>query len=51
MPAYAVSVTKLYEQSLAERGYKADSAQLDGIAALQRCQDEWASYKASEAMP
>jgi cell division protein ZapE len=45
MPAYAVSVTKLYEQSLAERGYKADSAQLDGIAALQRCQDEWASYK------
>ncbi len=45
MPASAISVTKLYEQSLAERGYKADSAQLKGIAALQRCQDEWAGYK------
>ncbi len=45
MPASAISVTKLYEQSLAERGYKADPAQLKGIAALQRCQDEWAGYK------
>src|SRR5574343_901460 len=42
----AISVTKLYEQSLAERGYKADAAQLKGIAALQRCQDEWSVYKA-----
>src|SRR5574343_366518 len=41
----AISVTKLYEQSLAERGYKADAAQLKGIAALQRCQDEWSVYK------
>ena len=40
----AISVTKLYEQSLAERGYKADAAQLKGIAALQRCQDEWSVY-------
>jgi len=46
MPAYKQSVTQLYEQSLAERGYKADEAQLQGIAALQRCQDEWANYKA-----
>lgn len=45
MSASAISVTKLYEQSLAERGYKADPAQLKGIAALQRCQDEWAGYK------
>ncbi len=45
MPAHTVSVTKLYEQTLAERGYKADSAQLEGIAALQRCQDEWSAYK------
>ncbi len=45
MPASAISVTKLYEQSLAERGYKADEAQLKGIASLQRCQDEWAAYK------
>jgi len=46
MPAYKQSVTQLYEQSLAERGYKADDAQRQGIAALQRCQDEWANYKA-----
>ena len=45
MPAYKQSVTQLYEQSLAERGYKADDAQRLGIAALQRCQDEWAGYK------
>lgn len=49
MPAYAISVTQLYEQSLAERGYKADAAQLKGIAALQRCQDEWANYKAQRS--
>ena len=40
MPSTPISVTKLYEQSLVERGYKADDAQLKGIAALQRCQDE-----------
>ena len=45
MPAYAISVTQLYEQSLAERGYQADDAQRQGIAALQRCQDEWSEYK------
>ena len=49
MPAYKQSVTQLYEQSLAERGYQADQAQLEGIAALQRCQDEWASYKAKRS--
>jgi cell division protein ZapE len=46
MSAQNVSVSQLYQQSLAERGYKADEAQLAGIAALQRCQDEWAGYKA-----
>jgi cell division protein ZapE len=40
------SVTELYQQTLAERGFKADEAQLRAIAALQRCQDEWADYKA-----
>ncbi|MDT8998531.1 cell division protein ZapE [Paucibacter sp. APW11] len=40
------SVTELYQQTLAERGYKADPAQLRAVAALQRCQDEWADYKA-----
>ena len=42
----AVSVTELYERSLQERGYRADAAQLRGLAALQRCQDEWIAYKA-----
>ncbi|WP_343628584.1 cell division protein ZapE [Roseateles sp.] len=40
------SVTELYQQTLAERGYQADTAQLRAVAALQRCQDEWADYKA-----
>ena len=40
------SVTDLYHQTLIERGYIADPAQLQAVAALQRCQDEWAAYKA-----
>jgi cell division protein ZapE len=44
-----VSVTELYQQTLAERGFTADAAQLAAIAALQRCEDEWASYKARRA--
>ncbi|PXW98617.1 cell division protein ZapE [Sphaerotilus hippei] len=40
------TVTELYHQTLAERGYQADPAQLNAVAALQRCQDEWAAYKA-----
>ncbi|MBL0086020.1 MAG: AFG1 family ATPase [Ideonella sp.] len=40
------SVTELYAQVLAERGYQSDPAQLRAVAALQRCQDEWAAYKA-----
>jgi len=40
------SVTDLYQQTLAERGYTADPAQLRAVASLQRCQDEWAAYKA-----
>lgn len=39
------TVTELYQQTLAERGFKADAAQLRAIEALQRCQDEWAAYK------
>nr|WP_255719249.1 cell division protein ZapE [Pelomonas sp. P8] len=31
--------------TLAERGYKADPAQLRAVSALQRCQDEWQAYK------
>jgi cell division protein ZapE len=39
------SVTELYDQTLRERGFKADAAQQRAIVALQRCQDEWAAYK------
>jgi cell division protein ZapE len=41
-----VTVTDLYHRTLAERGYVSDPAQLRAVAALQRCQDEWAAYKA-----
>ena len=44
-----MSVTELYQQTLAERGFTADAAQLAAVAALQRCEDEWASYKARRA--
>ncbi|MEY2891657.1 MAG: hypothetical protein RJA98_1565 [Pseudomonadota bacterium] len=40
------TVTELYQQTLTERGYQSDPAQLRAVAALQRCQDEWAAYKA-----
>ena len=39
------TVTEIYPQTLAERGYQADPAQLRAVAALQRCQDEWIAYK------
>jgi cell division protein ZapE len=41
-----VGVRQLYEATLAERGYRADAAQLRAIAALERCEREWADYKA-----
>ena len=41
-----MGVRALYEATLAERGYKADAAQLRAIAALERCEREWAAYKA-----
>jgi cell division protein ZapE len=40
------TVRALYEQQLAERGYTADPAQLRAIDALERCEREWADYKA-----
>ena len=39
-------VRALYEATLAERGYRPDPAQLRAIAALERCEREWADYKA-----
>jgi cell division protein ZapE len=38
-------ITELYQQTLLERGYQADPAQLAAVAALQRCEDEWVAYK------
>ena len=38
-------VRQLYEQSLAARGYQADTAQLAAIDALERCETEWIDYK------
>ncbi|WP_157265116.1 cell division protein ZapE [Azohydromonas aeria] len=41
-----MAVRALYEQTLTERGYKTDEAQLRAIAALERCENEWIAYKA-----
>src|SRR5471032_2414872 len=43
------TVTELYEQTLAERGFTVDAAQLNAVAALQRCEDEWVAYKLRRA--
>jgi cell division protein ZapE len=39
-------VRALYEATLAERGYTSDAAQLRAINSLERCEGEWADYKA-----
>lgn len=39
-------VRSLFEATLAERGFRADEAQLRGLAALERCEREWDDYKA-----
>ena len=41
-----MAVRELYERTLAERGYTADAAQLRALASLERCENEWADYKA-----
>jgi len=41
-----VSVRDLYARTLAERGYRPDPAQLRAVDALERCETEWADYKA-----
>ena len=41
-----MTVRQLYEQLLAERGYQSDAAQLRASDALERCETEWANYKA-----
>jgi cell division protein ZapE len=39
-------VRELYQSTLAERDYRSDPAQLRAIDALERCEREWADYKA-----
>ncbi len=46
-----MAVRQLYEQTLAERGYTSDEAQLRAIASLERCENEWADYKARRSNP
>ena len=41
-----MAVRELYDQTLAQRGYQSDPAQLRAIDALERCENEWADYKA-----
>ena len=41
-----MAVRELYLATLAERGYLADPAQLRAVDSLERCEREWADYKA-----
>jgi cell division protein ZapE len=41
-----VGVRALYEATLTERGFRSDAAQQRAIDALERCEREWADYKA-----
>ena len=41
-----MSTTSAYQAELQSRGFTADAAQLQGLAALQRCEDAWIAYKA-----
>ena len=40
-----MGVRQLYEATLAERGFQSDPAQQAAVAALERCENEWADYK------
>ena len=44
-----LSVTANYERELQVRGFTSDPAQQRAIAALQRCADDWAAYKAQRS--
>ena len=40
------TVRAAYEHELAQRGYASDPGQLAAVAALERCVQEWADYRA-----
>ena len=44
-----MSVKQAYEAELASRGFQSDPAQLRAVAALDRCANEWAAYKAQRS--
>ena len=44
-------VLNFYQQTLQDRGYQSDPAQLCAVAALERCASEWAKYKARRHHP
>ena len=44
-------VERLYRQTLIERGYTSDPAQLRAVEALARCEREWADYKSRRRNP
>ena len=41
-----MGVSDLLHATLAERGFHADAAQQRGLAALERCENDWVDYKA-----
>ena len=51
MATGASRVEALYTQTLAERGYQSDPAQLHALAALSRCESEWATYVSRRRNP
>ncbi len=38
-------VRQVYEQTLTERGYRSDEAQMRAVDSLERCENEWIDYK------
>lgn len=46
-----MSIRALYQAELAERGYHSDQAQLRAVDSLERCETEWAQYKARRRNP
>lgn len=44
-----MNVEQAYQAELAAKGFTADPAQLRAVAALQRCADDWAAYKAKRS--
>lgn len=44
-----MNVREFYEQSLSQRGYHSDEAQLRAVERLQQAYDEWVAYKAQRS--